>query len=96
MSSFDVGDLIRITANVIDLANDPIDPSGFKLYIKRPNAVITTLIFNTDPEIVKDTVGQYHIDLSVDLAGLWYVRWEATGTGQSAEEDSFYVQSTRF
>ena len=70
------------------------DPAVVKFDHKAPDASsTTTLTFPTG--IVKETTGQYYYDLDttpVTKDGDWFYRGYATGTGQAAIEDKFYVE----
>lgn len=45
--------------------------------------------------IVKDSVGNYHVDLAITLTGTYRYRWVSTGTGAGAEEGWFQARTQR-
>jgi hypothetical protein len=74
-----------------------IDPTVVKFKVKNPNTnVITEYTYGTDAELVKDSTGNYHVDVSALVSGYWYYRFFATGTGESAEEHYFEVRESQF
>ncbi len=95
-SSYDSGDLVVISAAFTDRNSAALDPSTVTFKIKDPNNLDTTYVYGTDAEVVKDSVGNYHIDISAAIVGRYYYRYESTGTGQAAEEGSFEVKDGVF
>jgi len=93
-SVYDVGDLIEVSAIFTNVAGDAIDPSVVIFAFKDPAGAKTTYTYGTNNELVKDSVGNYHVNVSVDSAGTWYYRWSSTGEGQAAEEDQFVVRAS--
>lgn len=93
MDTFDKGDLVRCTGAFTNLAGTAIDPSTVLFKTKNPADTVVTYTYPTSPELVKDSVGNYHVDVNANLDGQWWTRWESTGTGQAAQESSFYVKS---
>ena len=92
--SIDIGDLRRVTAAFTD-PNDSdaaVDPTALTLEVTDPSGEKTTYTYGTDVELVKDSIGNYHLDISVDMAGTWLYRWAGTGTAQAVEEGRFIVQ----
>jgi hypothetical protein len=91
-NTHDLGDLCRVTAEFTNVVTEAaLDPTVVKLSFKDPSDNVTTWIYGTDAEIVKDSTGNYHADIDCDEAGTWYYRWWSTGTGQAADEASFIV-----
>lgn len=92
---FDVGDLARLDAEFSDLAGAPIDPTTVTFKIKEPDNTVTTYVFGTDAELVKDATGLYHVDWPVTQSGAHNWRYESTGTGQAAEEAIFTARASK-
>lgn len=69
------------------------DPSTVTFKSKKPSGGITTLIYLTDLAVVKDAVGQYHVDVITDEKGEWNFRFEGTGVCTAVEEAAFTVTS---
>jgi hypothetical protein len=86
-NSYDVGDLVRVSAVFTDLADgDPLDPTVVKVSVKAPTPATVTYTYLVDSEVVKDATGYYHFDVDIDEEGDWYVRVWSTGVGQAAKE----------
>ena len=95
LNEYDKGDLIRLTV-AFTVADVATDPTTVGVKYKKPSGGVTTKTFPVDPEIVKDSVGNYHIDVPADETGVWSFRWESTGTAQGAEEGQFKVRRSHF
>ena len=82
--------LVRIST-VFTLAGVNTDPTTIKAMYKDPNNAITTLIYGTDSALIKDSVGNYHVDIPVTIAGNYWYRFEGTGACVAANEGEFVV-----
>lgn len=85
------GQVVRAAVVFTDSGGDEVDPTGVTARIKPPSGSTLVYVHGTDAELVKDEVGEYHVDVDANLAGTWYVRFEGTGTYQAAAEHSFKV-----
>ena len=86
------GDLVRVTGQFKDIAGTLIDPGTVKFKFTTPAGVVTTYTYGVDGALIKDSTGNYHVDLSAGEAGPWFYRWENTGAGQAAQEGEFVVE----
>jgi len=50
---------------------------------------VTTWLYGTDSQVVKDGTGVYHADIPVTRAGIHRFRWVGTGAVAAASEGSF-------
>jgi len=89
---YDKGDVVVVSAAFTDRNGTLIDPATVTFKIKDPSGTTTAYIFGTNGELVKDSVGNYHVDVPVSLEGTWQYRYESTGTGQAAEEGQFKIK----
>ncbi len=92
VKSYDKGDLVVLTAVFTDRNGAAIDPATVTFKIRDPSGAVTTYVFGTDAELVKDSVGNYHVDVSPSVNGDYLYRYESTGTGQAAEEGKFQIK----
>lgn len=89
---FDLGQLVRATNTFTDSTGAVIDPTDVFVNYKSPvTGTVTTLEFGVDAAVVKDGTGIYHVDIDGDETGRWFVRWFSTGTGQAADQESFFI-----
>lgn len=90
-----VGALVRVSAWFVSDGQD-VDPSAVQVSIRTPAGVITHHVHGTDAQVVRDSTGRYHYDVSVTASGDWYYRWLGSGTYQAADEQVFKVTSSQF
>jgi hypothetical protein len=83
--SYTPGQLVHLTA-AFKVSGVATDPTTIVLTIKDPAGTITT---PTVP--AKDSVGNYHYDLPVTLAGTWWHTWAGTGACQASQQAAFDV-----
>jgi hypothetical protein len=91
----DQGDLVRSSAAFTTAAGAAQDPTVVICKVKIPAGTITTYTYLTDVALVRDSAGNYHLDVNAATAGTYWVRWYSTGTGQAAEEEAFVVQASQ-
>ena len=87
MTTINIGDDVRIFGTVL-LGGVPTDPVTMKITVTRPDTSTFFYEYPTDPEVVRDGVGQFHYDLGITQAGAWTWAWDsdnsfvATGDGE--------------
>ena len=91
---YQIGDLARITVEFRNVAGALIDPTGVSFLHTPPSGTAALpLVYGVDSAIVRDSLGLFHVDLSLGSAGLWRYQWVSTGTGQAAENGELFVES---
>lgn len=91
MAGYVVGQQIRLSAVFTDLTGAAVDPTAVTCSVQAADGTEST------PAPVKDSVGHYHVDVTiVKPAGTWYYRFAGTGAAVGANETSFGVQQTQF
>jgi len=90
-----VGDKPRLTVTFTS-GGVPVDPDALTVKVRNPANEVTTYVYGVDAEVVRDSIGVYHVDVSVDRSGTWRHRWEGTGSNQAAGESSFEVEDSYF
>lgn len=96
MSTYYVGNLVRISVIFANSVGTAIDPSVVKAQVYSPSEIITTYTYGTDVAVVRDSTGHYHLDVDANAEGVWRYRWYATGTGQAAAESCFDAATSVF
>jgi len=70
------------------------DPTVVKFIYQSPSAANpTVLTYGVDAALERDSVGLYHVDLSLTEAGTWRWRYESTGTVESAQQGYLRVKA---
>lgn len=91
-TNFDIGDLIRESAEFRNSDKVLVDPTTVATTIREPGGNKIDKVFGVDAEIVRDSAGKFHQDFTPTKDGTHDFRWVSTGTGQAAEETSFVVR----
>src|SRR5579872_6677913 len=69
------------------------DPSVLTFQFIKPDGTTTTYTYGVDAQLVRDSVGNYHVQLAVDLAGNWSYEWVATGTVVATLPGAFVAEN---
>lgn len=85
------GDLVRVSAAFKNDAGTAADPTTVSFRYTKPSGTVTTLVYLTDAALVKDSVGNYHVDLDANEAGIWVHVFIGTGTVQQVQDGEFTV-----
>ena len=92
-----IGSLVRMSATFTDSAGAAIDPSVVRFKIRLGAAgTVTTYVYGTDLQLVKDGTGLYHVDWAAGSGGTLHYRFEGAGTATAANEDKFVIDPGRF
>ena len=91
--AFLVGQAARLDVLVTNVDGQAIDPSLITLLILSPNGSPSEA---PPAEIVKESTGAYHYDLTLNKPGRWYYRWETGAPAIGAAEGQINVQPSRF
>ncbi|NLD42119.1 MAG: hypothetical protein GX657_01355 [Chloroflexi bacterium] len=89
-SSYDRGDLVRLSVVFTDAEGVATDPTTITCTVKAPSGTVTVYTYGEDAEVVKDGVGAYHLDLEISASGEWHYRWAGTGACTAAGEGRLY------
>ena len=94
-NTYDVGDVVRVSAAFTNASDVAADPTTVKLYYRDPSdGTITELEYGQDAEIVKESTGNYYADLEPDAAGVWFYKWEGSGSVTATVEGFYKVRES--
>jgi hypothetical protein len=93
MKSFSINSLVRLSAEFRNLAGDLADPTTITIKVKSEFDSSSATHSYPSGDIVKDAVGQYHVDHLVDKPGVWNYFVQGTGAVVVTEGESFYVEA---
>lgn len=88
-SAFDIGDRRRFKASFKDDKGVPANPSLATVTVRAPDGTIT------NPTLINDGVGEFHVDISFDISGRWIIRIIGTGNVESVEETEVWIRKIR-
>lgn len=91
--SFDIGDNKRFSITFTDIVGAAADPTAITAVITEPDGVVTTYVYGTDAELVKDSVGVYYVDWTFAKKGRHKIKISGTGAVVSAEQVEIWVRS---
>lgn len=96
-NTYDIGDQARMSGAFTTVSSGAAaDPTAITVIYRKPNGVETTLVYGTDAAVIKDSTGNYHADVTIDMSGRWYYRFEGTGAVIAAGETYFDVRISAF
>jgi hypothetical protein len=89
----DVGDDIKISVTI--KRQDTlvaVDPSIVTLYVKSPDGILHTYVYNTDPGVIRVGTGVYYMYYRPTVGGMHYYEWVGSGNMGAVEGGSFKVK----
>ncbi len=92
-SIFNIGQQVRITGTFKDSSGTLTNPTSVSFSYKE-GGTTTTYVYGTDAELVRDSTGVYHVDITPAAAGRIEWRLWSTGNLVQAEQGSFYIRPT--
>lgn len=76
----DVGDMVRDSCTFRRVSDgDVADPTTVTVTVTEPDGTATDYVYDTDEEVVRDSEGAYHIDITIDAVGDWKTKWIGEG-----------------
>lgn len=88
-----VGEVARLMIEVVNIQDQPIDPPAMRLKVKAPNGVVTSYVW-PGLDIVRESLGNFYSDISLDLAGAYVFRVETDPPLQGACERAMTVRKS--
>lgn len=93
MKQYTAGTLIRLTAYFVNaVTNVYADPTVVTAKIKLPDKTILDLTSS----VVKSSVGNYYVDYTPEVVGLFEYEWIGTGAVKVASVNQFNVNQGTF
>jgi hypothetical protein len=96
MSAYEKDQVVRATGTFRDTAGTLVDPTTVKFRTRTPAGVVVEYVYGVDADLVKDSTGIYHFDITFVSSGLWKYRWITTGVGATAKTVNLDVADTGF
>lgn len=88
-TTYQLNDQAHLTV-AFTVSGSPADPTAVTATVRKPDGTTTNYTV-TAGEIVKDSVGNYHLNVTTDVAGRWSYKFAGTGTVVDVEQGVFYV-----
>jgi hypothetical protein len=93
---FDIGDIIRLSAEFKDTAGAYVDPGQIVARVRDPLGAITVYTYGVDAALIRDATGKYRLDIEATKEGVWFWRFEGKLSNKGAGESSFTVADSKF
>lgn len=87
-----IGNTRRVIATFKDLNGDVFDGTTVTVTVQNGLGVKTVYTYGVDAIIVRDSLGVYHIDLVLNVAGTWGYYWQSSGNVAAAGEGFISVK----
>jgi hypothetical protein len=85
MNNYEIGDLVQVTANFVDVNNSPIDPTNVTCqYVSTKSSAATA-------SVTKVSTGIYTAQIPCAVDGNYAYRFLGTGAAQASNEGAFVV-----
>jgi hypothetical protein len=91
----DLGDRRKLTCEIRDETDALVDPTGLTFSMREPDATLTDYTLTDTADLVRDSLGVYHVYWDCAQVGKHYYRFAATGNVGAAEEAGFKVRPSR-
>jgi len=81
---------IRVTTQINEA---DADPTTLTLTLTNPAGTQTTHVHGTDVNVIKEAIGRYYYDKTLDVVGTWRWRWVAAGVLTGADSGQIVVRT---
>jgi hypothetical protein len=96
MNVYEIGQTVILRAVFKNKAGVAVDPTALTMRIKDPLGAVTAFTYGVDPEVVKESDGNYYIARDPNLQGVYVALWEGTGSNKGAAKDHFQMAESFF
>ena len=86
---------VKSTYTFQDYNDAATDPTTVTFKYEKPDGTITSIVYPA-AGVTKTGTGVYFAEVTFDVPGSWWRRWEGTGTITDGFEAPWYVTPTRF
>lgn len=94
LSKYKVGQVIRIRISFTEVSSgNLVDPTTITAYYQKPSKETTVLVYETDDELVRESLGIFYTDISLTEGGRWNYRFKGEGDVFAANQNYFDVDS---
>jgi len=92
---YTIGQQVQLTATFTNTAGAAADPTTITLKYRVPaTGVVTTKTYGVDA-LIRSSTGVYYFNLTLNVAGEWWYRWEGAGAIIATDEERILVEGTR-
>lgn len=98
-NSYEVGTRVRCSMTFYSNPDDittVADPDTVTFRFKSPLGVVTQYVYPTDIQLVKDSTGVYHVNVTPDVDTEWEYSFKGTGVIAVVKQGRFTATRTIF
>jgi hypothetical protein len=92
---YDEDDLVRCLGEFANALGVATDPSTVTFYWSDTSGVQATYVYGVHGELVKDSTGNYHVDMLPTQPGLYIYRFRGTGSVTQGGEEEVFIRPSR-
>ena len=92
-TAYDIGDVRRLSTATTNSNGDAADPAELTFTLQPPDGATVNYTYGTDAELVKDSVGNYHVDITLLQFGRYSYKFNATGANGQMTSGELFVRS---
>src|SRR5688500_3192531 len=92
-STYDVGDVVRVTGVFTSTAGTPINPTKVTFAIESSTGISSRT--STMISVINPSVGTFYTDIYASVRGVWEYRITSTGTLRTSTQRYFTVRTQR-
>jgi hypothetical protein len=82
---FNKGATVRVRATFTDPdTGTDVDPGNVSIKVRAPGGTVTTKVYGTDPEVVKEATGKYLYRLTLSEEGTYHWKWIGVASDETA------------
>lgn len=85
MKTFTGGDTVYVFASFL-VGDTLTNPTAVTAEVYDGDGTATTYTYGTDAELTRPSTGVYRLELELDPAGEWIIRFNGTGTAAGSQE----------
>lgn len=95
-AGYTVGSVAWMKVEIKDKDQNYVDPTTLVFKLLKPDGTMITYTYLTNPQLERESEGVYIVNYKVELAGLHSFRFESSGAGEGASEDTFKATRSVF
>lgn len=88
---YDKLDVVRCAGVFTNAAGTAIDPTSVFFSAITPSGTLS-YTYGVNAQLVKDSTGNYHVDIDADTVGTYLWKFYSSGTGKAGSFGQFEVQ----
>lgn len=89
--SYDLGDMRRMPAAFTDIDGNPADPTDVTFRMREPDGTVTSYVYGVDGELIRDSLGNFHVDWLYAQEGRHFCDFTGSGVVQAVAHAEIHI-----